>query len=359
MNERNPQIDALKGWAIFLVILGHTIFWIDQTKAGSNLIFNIVYTFHVPLFFFVSGYLVYGRFGPTTLTWIKKKFMGIIIPYIIFTFVYFYIRPGDYLSQITLENLVYYMFSYTKPDSAWFLPVLFESFVVLSFIINIEKTMKKISFIPFLILFFIAFPLLPINSIPGGSQLVHYPIYVVIGYYVSKYKENIFKIKNDKNTYMNYSFLIIGFLLFPVAFSLRSQSIFNSIYFKIILAFTGMILSYFIIKLLKDSKFFSLFALCGVYSLELYLIHLLVGFYSGIFNLPIWFGSGMVKIISGTLIILALSLIISYILTFNKKISKTFFGRSSYKYAPEEKNQISFVLILTIGYIYILNRLFN
>ena len=93
MTERNQQIDALKGFAIFLVIIGHVIYWSDIANYSKNLLFIMIYTFHVPLFFFISGYLIYNRFGPKTFTWINKKFIGLIIPYIIFTLFYFYIIP--------------------------------------------------------------------------------------------------------------------------------------------------------------------------------------------------------------------------------------------------------------------------
>ena len=356
MNERNSQIDALKGFAIILIILGHTIFFIDQSNADKNLIFKLVYTFHVPLFFFISGYLVYGRFGPTTLTWIKKKISGLIIPYLIFTFTYFFILPGFSLSRITFDGLIYSLFAYTKPDSAWFLPVLFESLVVLSFIINIERIIKQKYFFLFFILFIIIFPIIPLNSIPGGSQVVNYSPYVIIGYYICKYKEE-FEIKNKNNLYLKDSLLIIGALLFPVLFylNLKSNLLFNVIYFKFILAFGGIICSYFTIKLISKSKIFSLFALCGVFSLELYLIHLIVLFYSAFFDIPLWFGSGILEIFSGTLIVLTLSLSISYILSYNEKISRFLFRRWSPKYIPENKQQILYVLVFSIGLLYILN----
>ena len=92
-----PEINALKGFAIFLVILGYAIFFIDQINVNDNLVFKMTYTFHVPLFFIISGYLVYGRFVPTTLMW-NKKIVGLIIPYIIFTLTYYFILPRFFLS---------------------------------------------------------------------------------------------------------------------------------------------------------------------------------------------------------------------------------------------------------------------
>ena len=346
------EINALKGFAIFLVILGHTIYFIDQTNANDNLVFKMIYTFHVPLFFFISGYLVYGRFGPTTLIWIKKKFIGLIIPYIIFTLTYYFILPGFSLSKITIEKLIYSLFAYTKPDSAWFLPVLFESLIVLSFIINIEKIMSKKFFALFFVLFIIIFPLIPVISISGGSQVVYYTHYVIIGYYICKYKTK-FEIKSDIDLFVKNSLLLIGALLFPLFCSLRFNLFLNNIHFTYIVAFTGFIFSYLIIKLVSKSKIFSFLALFGTFSLELYLIHLIVLFYSAFLDIPLWFGSGILEILSGTLIVLTLSLSISYILSYNEKISKFLFRRWSSKYAPKNIHQFIYILVFTILLLYI------
>lgn len=358
MTKRIPQIDALKGFAICLVIMGHVIYWSDMANYSTNLLFIMIYTFHVPLFFFVSGYLTYNRFGPMTLPWINKKFIGLMIPYIIFTVFYFHIIPGAFRNQISIENLINNIFSYTKNDSAWFLPILFQSFVGLSIIINIERIMKKytIFFNISLILFIIISPLIPVSSMPGGSLVIYYSIYVVIGYYSGKYSPNIYSMLSGKSPYIIYSLYAIGSLLFPLLFMIRSDSLVNNLYFKFSIAFAGIIFSILIIKLFSKSRIFSLFTLCGVYSMELYLIHLIIGNYFS-YRMTLWFGSEAFKIFSGTLVILALSLTISYIVSYNKKISQFLFGRWAPKYAPENQHQILYVLIFTIGLSYILSLL--
>lgn len=42
MKKRDNSIDIVKGWGIILVIWGHT----------SHFLFNEIYAFHMPLFFF-------------------------------------------------------------------------------------------------------------------------------------------------------------------------------------------------------------------------------------------------------------------------------------------------------------------
>lgn len=54
------EVDSLKGFAIFLVILGHSIivFPIDLHKIypWCEMLYNVIYLFHMPLFFFISGF---------------------------------------------------------------------------------------------------------------------------------------------------------------------------------------------------------------------------------------------------------------------------------------------------------------
>ncbi len=59
-NERNATLDCVKGLAIFLVVWGHCIQFLFSDVSQSyfqNPVFKFIYTFHMPLFMAVSGYL--------------------------------------------------------------------------------------------------------------------------------------------------------------------------------------------------------------------------------------------------------------------------------------------------------------
>lgn len=67
--KRNATIDIMKGIGIILVMLGH-----------QNLPINtFIYSFHMPLFFIIGGYLYKAN---SILSSIKKDFRRLIIPYI-------------------------------------------------------------------------------------------------------------------------------------------------------------------------------------------------------------------------------------------------------------------------------------
>ena len=79
--ERINWIDWAKCIAITMVVFGH----IPEPK-GSFLPFYIC-TFHIPLFFFVSGYLTKTRIN--TKEEFSKCFHSLIIPYILYNFIFY------------------------------------------------------------------------------------------------------------------------------------------------------------------------------------------------------------------------------------------------------------------------------
>ena len=79
------EVDTLKGWAIFLVVLGHAIivYPIDlHANVYCDALFSFVSSFHVKLFFLVSGFCFSfrGNYGQ----YIKKKVFRLLIPYYVF-----------------------------------------------------------------------------------------------------------------------------------------------------------------------------------------------------------------------------------------------------------------------------------
>lgn len=58
--ERNNRIDISKGIAIVLMILGHSIV---LTGNWTNIIYKLIFSFHMPLFIIFSGYFFSGKCG--------------------------------------------------------------------------------------------------------------------------------------------------------------------------------------------------------------------------------------------------------------------------------------------------------
>jgi fucose 4-O-acetylase-like acetyltransferase len=71
-NGRDHHIDALKGVAIILVVLGHSI-QINDPNYDNNLLFMLVYSFHMPMLMFLSGFILSTQFGYYLLNYLKKN----------------------------------------------------------------------------------------------------------------------------------------------------------------------------------------------------------------------------------------------------------------------------------------------
>ena len=74
--ERLYKFDNLKAILIFLVVFGHFL----ELVEGHNLLYLTIYSFHMPLFLFVSGY--FAHFNKKSI-WIK-----LIFPYVVFQILY-------------------------------------------------------------------------------------------------------------------------------------------------------------------------------------------------------------------------------------------------------------------------------
>ena len=139
-NQREAWVDVLKGLAIMLVVLGH-----NQLTILCPIVFNIIFSFHIPLFFFISGYLFKPDIAGYDLC--RKRVKSLLWPYIftiaIVSLIYitiksspsplWYIVWGFYGNGPNLPKAVLHL---------WFLPHLF---LVSLFVWALLKYMKIIN----------------------------------------------------------------------------------------------------------------------------------------------------------------------------------------------------------------------
>lgn len=126
-SERIGWVDNLRGIGIFLVVLGHL--------SLPEIEMKIIYSFHMPLFFFISGFLFkMNRFEDKKIG-IKKRFSSLIIPYLVFWIISFIFGIAvDFVSGKTLpgfietlSELFFLNGSVGWNSPLWFLIVLFVS----------------------------------------------------------------------------------------------------------------------------------------------------------------------------------------------------------------------------------------
>lgn len=134
---RIAWIDTARGICIFLVVLGHTIL------PHSWLVY--VFSFHMPFFFFLSGYLYNPEKYPDWLTFTKQKIRTILWPYLTFftlNYIYwlFYFNSKDYFAPIW--QMLYSSNRLSAPFiPLWFLTCLFLVEIIFYFL---QKKLKGI-----------------------------------------------------------------------------------------------------------------------------------------------------------------------------------------------------------------------
>ena len=197
MKERLLKIDVLKGIAIVLVVIGHLIY--QSPEQQNTLLFKLIYSFHVPLFMFLSGFLTYGKEIK-----IKKKFLTLVIPFLVWYLIKVLIISGNldlYKIIVDFKDLMF------APDiGLWFLWVLFLIFCVFKIIQVLAQKTKDYS----TIMTFLAVNLLiqiPQTSFLGLHLLQMHFVYWGVGFYFAKYRKQF-----KKNT-INPILLIVLFIL--------------------------------------------------------------------------------------------------------------------------------------------------
>jgi fucose 4-O-acetylase-like acetyltransferase len=155
--KKLTAISRLKGLAIILVVLGHSlpITTDDYKPFSAELLTRFIYSFHMPLFMCISGFLfVYTNKDReiTHLSFLYKKARRLLLPYIsISTFAFliksglsrFAMRPVDFSFQDYIHSIFY------PADNAiiyyWFIFALFVIFVISPVIIFLLRKGMLIS----------------------------------------------------------------------------------------------------------------------------------------------------------------------------------------------------------------------
>lgn len=80
MENRNVIFDAIKALAIWLVVLGHCIQYLSGLDFWNDRWFQFIYSFHMPLFFMVSGFFFASSTKLTIWEFLRKKCLTLLLP---------------------------------------------------------------------------------------------------------------------------------------------------------------------------------------------------------------------------------------------------------------------------------------
>lgn len=143
MNYRLDFIDMAKGFAIMLMVYGHTF---SKPQYTSLMIW--IYSFHMPLFFLTSG-ILYGIKSKRELhigfKW-KSKILTLLLPYFLWNTIYqlfisvLSILGGKPIRRTLVSNLL--MVFQLQGSAMWFLPVMFLA--AFFFLLTVKKKVLNI-----------------------------------------------------------------------------------------------------------------------------------------------------------------------------------------------------------------------
>lgn len=183
--KRVVFLDIAKVFSIILVVIGH--FDPSNAPAWWNKMIHFVYTFHVPVFLFVSGYIyIYISFSrkQSYLSFISKKFKRLMIPYFVVSVIIISLKlisgsgTGDYSAMSFIR--MFYM-----PEAAaflWFIYTLFTFFAIVGLC---QKRWQRVALL-FLSIVIAALPkietsLFCINNFQYGF------VYFMLGVFIADY----------------------------------------------------------------------------------------------------------------------------------------------------------------------------
>ncbi len=137
---RNQTVDILRGVAMLLVVLGHTLSGCT-VNSQNTFLHNIIWTLQMPLFILISGYVT--KFSKPVdsakgyLKYIGKKTLAYILPWAVWTVAVRGFVFGT-RSFLNIKNLLFNM------DSGyWFLFALWTIVIIFGFSDFISQTVCK------------------------------------------------------------------------------------------------------------------------------------------------------------------------------------------------------------------------
>ena len=260
--KRLDYLDISRGIALLFVIMGHIY-------SSDNIFITWIYSFHVPLFFIISGVLInYKSDEGDIVNTLIKRIKMIIVPYIFFGIVNTMFEMILSPSTGTLKWTMIQTISLFGIGATWFLPALFISETLFRIIQKYIKN-KYLLFMVISIIFFIPF-VIDSNHIIITAIFRSFTAtgYIYIGYCMSNYIINY-----NLSWKVTLLFLSISIILANINGNVDLYSlVYNN---PILYTITGILGSIVIIETIKkmDKCKFKFFKFIGLNSIVIMATH--------------------------------------------------------------------------------------
>ncbi|MGI2026838.1 acyltransferase family protein [Endozoicomonas acroporae] len=278
MSDRSLWVDYSKAIGIVLVVYGHVARGVYNASIPVNvgvytLVDSLVYTFHMPLFFFLSGLFFMNSLGRRgRLKLISSKIDTIVYPYLLWSL----IQGGVIvvLSSFTnnkVEASTLLTILWQPQWQFWFLYALFMIFVFSSILFNSSENRLILLAFAVSILLYIFQKQLP--SAYNLGFITNNLVFFIAGILYDRYKK-LFPGSGDLN------FTLFAFIIFAVSQYIFHLQLDMNYEDKGVLSLLLAMISIVFIVLLSQSlvrKPIHWFLIVGSASMSIYLLHILAG----------------------------------------------------------------------------------
>lgn len=331
---RDKGVDALRGLAILLVVLGHSISNAENLLVATldnprYYLSHFLYTFHMPLFMFVAGYVLFGKKIK-----VRDRAIRLLVPFLAWIPIYWFVDRLVYdyptlgTRTMTLTGLVDYSRNVLwRPGiGLWFLPTLFLCSLLLVPVMLFEKKGRWWGEATLAAIF------LAVNFIPfdylGAMQVKYFFFFFAAGYLAARYRPELKRLAPGKLSVIlvgaSAAFIALFGVLYyyghvkPYAFPVSIVDYFNTkdaivlfrtpgaYFLRYALACLGIIASIALVRALGQTRAHAALAWFGLVTMDIYVAHMLM--------LHFAFGNGWIEVLSGFVVAIALSLALSILL---------------------------------------------
>lgn len=263
--DRNDTLDALKGFSILLVMIGHCIV-LNHLEEG--VIYDAIKAVQMPLFMMISGYLagktlvIYS--GKELRNKVKKRAVAYLVPFVSWIFV----------TNVTTFWTTFKSVLFQLDRGLWFLMVLFSLSVILYVAVYL-KDCRKWGVWGFIITYAIVISLLVFQILRGNTFLgphltINYLPFHLLGYFVGKY------LKWDKVGKKINLFVLPAAFLFVYLVLRYDMVVARSRLewlIQLLASLLGSITCIYFMARLRDGKVKKALNIIGLYTLEIYVLH--------------------------------------------------------------------------------------
>ena len=279
MKKQIDWLAILRGWAVLLVIIFHATLFMEQhaDSVESFLgIFNELFYFRMPLFFFISGYLLCytkilknGSFGSI----IRERVPRILIPYIVITWGVYFSKliagmfislgsPVEFSAKIIIDMFLY---PYTRNPwpTLWFLNTIIVFFLCYPLLkLSLKNVFTTVSTFLLLTVFYLVVS-------PLEIEILNFPF--VAKYFVFFYFGLLFARFELYKYGKNIAIFLISAGIMIAVFTLWKYNIISLTFFLLLYSLAGIYISiYFAMQCEKIIP--TLFSSFRKYYYQIYLV---------------------------------------------------------------------------------------